>query len=40
MDEPWFAPLEAGHPEAAWDTLIGQYRRLIFAATRHYAQGL
>ena len=38
MDEPWVAPLHAGHSEAAWDLFIGRYRRLIFAAIRHYAQ--
>ena len=36
MAEPWIAPLEAGDPEAAWDLFIERYRRLIFAAIRHY----
>jgi len=34
--EPWIASLEAGDPEAAWDRLLERYRRLIFAAIRHY----
>jgi DNA-directed RNA polymerase specialized sigma24 family protein len=38
MDESWIAPLESGHSEAAWDAFIGQYRRLIFSAIRHYTQ--
>jgi RNA polymerase sigma factor (sigma-70 family) len=38
MEEAWLAPLDAGHPEAAWDAFIGHYRRLIFASIRHYAQ--
>jgi RNA polymerase sigma factor (sigma-70 family) len=32
--EPWIAPLTSGSSEAAWDLLIGRYRRLIFAAIR------
>lgn len=36
MAEPWIAPLEAGDPEAAWDLFIERYRRLIFAAIRHF----
>jgi RNA polymerase sigma factor (sigma-70 family) len=35
--EAWTAPLAAGDPEAAWDLFIERYRRLIFAAIRHYA---
>ena len=38
MDEPWVAPLQSGHYDAAWDAFIGRYRRVIFAAIRHYAQ--
>jgi len=38
MDEPWVAPLAAGQREAAWDVFVDRYRRLIFAAIRHYAQ--
>ena len=38
MDEPWIGPLQAGHHEAAWDAFIGRYRRLVFAAIRHYAR--
>ena len=38
MDEPWIAPLDAGHSEAAWDIFIDRYRRLIFAGIRHYAR--
>jgi len=34
--EPWIAPLAAGQFEAAWDLCITRYRRLIFAAIRHY----
>ncbi len=36
--EDWVAELQQGRPEAAWDLLITRYRRLIFAAIRHYAQ--
>ena len=34
--EPWADRLVAGEPEAAWDLFVGRYRRLIFAAIRHY----
>lgn len=34
--EPWAGRLVAGDPEAAWDLFVGRYRRLIFAAIRHY----
>lgn len=34
--EPWVARLEAGDPQGAWDLFIERYRRLIFAAIRHY----
>lgn len=36
--EDWGAELQQGRPEAAWDLFLGRYRRLIFAAIRHYAQ--
>jgi len=34
--EHWIAKLEAREPDAAWDLLLERYRRLIFAAIRHY----
>jgi RNA polymerase sigma factor (sigma-70 family) len=36
--EGWVAELELGRPDAAWDLFLDRYRRLIFAAIRHYAQ--
>ncbi|MGH7567606.1 MAG: RNA polymerase sigma factor [Gemmatimonadales bacterium] len=36
--EDWVAELRQDRPEAAWDLFLGRYRRLIFAAIRHYAQ--
>ncbi|PYP15934.1 MAG: hypothetical protein DMD52_08860 [Gemmatimonadetes bacterium] len=36
--EDWVIELQGGRPEAAWDRLLERYRRLIFAAIRHYAQ--
>ena len=36
--EDWAAELQQGRPDAAWDLFVGRYRRLIFAAIRHYAQ--
>src|SRR2546429_7000438 len=36
--EGWAAELESGKPDAAWDQFLDRYRRLIFAAIRHYAQ--
>jgi DNA-directed RNA polymerase specialized sigma24 family protein len=36
MDE-WVAKLQRGQAEAAWDLFLDRYRRLIFAAIRHYA---
>jgi RNA polymerase sigma factor (sigma-70 family) len=38
QEEPWRAALQAGDPDAAWDLFIQQYRRLIFAAIRHYTR--
>ncbi len=32
------AELQRGRPDAAWDLFLDRYRRLIFAAIRHYAQ--
>jgi RNA polymerase sigma factor (sigma-70 family) len=34
--EGWRAELEAGNHEAAWDAFLSRYRRLVFAAIRHY----
>jgi len=36
--EDWVAELERGRFDAAWDLFLDRYRRLIFAAIRHYAQ--
>ncbi len=36
--EGWEAELGAGRPDAAWDLFLDRYRRLVFAAIRHYAQ--
>src|SRR2546422_194000 len=36
--EDWMAQLQQAGPEAAWDLFLDRYRRLIFAAIRHYAQ--
>ena len=36
--EDWVSALRGKQPEAAWDLFLGRYRRLIFAAIRHYAQ--
>jgi RNA polymerase sigma factor (sigma-70 family) len=36
--EDWAVELRQGRPEVAWDLLVSRYRRLIFAAIRHYAQ--
>jgi RNA polymerase sigma factor (sigma-70 family) len=37
VDE-WVAELQRGRFDAAWDLFLDRYRRLIFAAIRHYAQ--
>lgn len=37
MDD-WMVELRRGNSDAAWDSLLDRYRRLIFAAIRHYAQ--
>jgi DNA-directed RNA polymerase specialized sigma24 family protein len=34
----WWAVLERGDTTAAWDAFVSRYRRLIFAAIRHYVQ--
>jgi RNA polymerase sigma factor (sigma-70 family) len=36
--EDWVAELQKGRSDAAWDLFLDRYRRLIFAAIRHYAQ--
>lgn len=36
--EDWVAELQRGGSDAAWDLVVNRYRRLIFAAIRHYAQ--
>ena len=36
--EAWIGELQRGSSEAAWDLFLDRYRRLIFAAIRHYAQ--
>jgi len=38
MDD-WIAELRRGQPERAWDLFLDAYRRLLFAAIRHYAHG-
>jgi RNA polymerase sigma factor (sigma-70 family) len=36
--EDWSAALAKGDVAAAWDRFLSRYRRLIFAAIRHYVQ--
>jgi RNA polymerase sigma factor (sigma-70 family) len=36
--DAWVRELQRGSSEAAWDAFLDRYRRLIFAAIRHYAQ--
>ena len=36
--EGWAAEPQSGRPDVAWDLFLDRYRRLIFAAIRHYAQ--
>lgn len=36
--EDWVAELQRGRSDAAWDLFLDRYRRLVFAAIRHYAQ--
>lgn len=37
MDD-WMIELQRGNSDPAWDLFLSRYRRLIFAAIRHYAQ--
>jgi RNA polymerase sigma factor (sigma-70 family) len=36
--EPWALDLERARYDSAWDEFLSRYRRVIFAAIRHYAQ--
>lgn len=36
--EDWVAELQRGRSDVAWDLFLDRYRRLVFAAIRHYAQ--
>ena len=36
--DAWIGELQRGSSESAWDSFLDRYRRLIFAAIRHYAQ--
>ena len=36
--EDWASALKRGDSQAAWDLFVDRYRRLIFAAIRHYAR--
>jgi RNA polymerase sigma factor (sigma-70 family) len=36
--DDWVAELQRGRFDSAWDLFLDRYRRLIFAAIRHYAQ--
>lgn len=36
--EDWVAELQQGRPEVAWDLFLNRYRRVVFAAIRHYVQ--
>ena len=36
--EAWVVELQRGTSDAAWDLFLDRYRRLTFAAIRHYAQ--
>lgn len=36
--EAWLSELERGRADAAWDLFLERYRRLIFAAIRHYVR--
>lgn len=36
--EDWQTELERGRPDPAWDLFLTRYRRLIFAAIRHYTR--
>jgi RNA polymerase sigma factor (sigma-70 family) len=36
--DDWMMELRRGNSDPAWDLFLGRYRRLVFAAIRHYAQ--
>jgi len=36
--DAWVTELQRGASNAAWDRFLDRYRRLSFAAIRHYAQ--
>jgi hypothetical protein len=36
--EEWVAALGRGAPDEAWDLCLTRYRRVIFAAIRHYVR--
>ena len=36
--DAWVVELQRGKSDAAWDLFLDRYRRLMFAAIRHYAQ--
>lgn len=36
--EEWAVALQRGEPESAWDLFLARYRRLLFAAIRHYVR--
>jgi DNA-directed RNA polymerase specialized sigma24 family protein len=36
--DAWVSELQRGNSDAAWDAFLDRYRRLIFAAIRHYAR--
>lgn len=36
--EEWAAALDRGAPDEAWDLCLARYRRVIFAAIRHYVR--
>ena len=36
--EEWARDIRAGRFEKAWDLFVSQYRRLLFAAIRHYVK--
>lgn len=38
MTEDWVTELQRGQADRAWDLFLTRYRRLLFAAIRHYAQ--
>jgi len=38
LTEDWAVELRQGRPDRAWDLFLTRYRRLVFAAIRHYTQ--